>query len=409
MPRAVISPQDTERAFNGTFHRTFDGNRMIHTESSRASGERNSCSLRAPASGKFIRTLQKERGANSLGAGLLTGALALLGLLALGSLAAHPIAFAQNENPLPPAANPMPPPPPGYNGPGQQDKGTSIKASVDLVVLHVTIADEAGQFIGDLKKNDFRVFENKIEQNISVFSREDVPVTMGLVIDNSGSMREKREQVNSAAMVFVKTSNPQDEAFVVNFNDEYYLDTDGDFTSDQKDLDNALSRIDTRGSTALYDAVIGSLDHLKKAHKDKRVLLVITDGDDDASRKSLSDTMKAAQQSNAAIYAIGVFSPDDRHNDKKMVRNSTKELKELAEVTGGMAYFPETLDEVKPVCEQVARDIRNQYTVGYYPTNAQKDGTFRPVQVQLVSTEGHGKLSVRTRTGYYAQKSASGD
>jgi Ca-activated chloride channel homolog len=318
----------------------------------------------------------------------------------------RPAAFAQNENPLPSAANPVPPPPSGY---GQEEKGTAIKSSVDLVVLHVTISDEAGQFIGDLKKSDFRVFENKVEQSISVFSREDVPVTMGLVIDNSGSMREKREQVNSAAMTFVKTSNPQDEAFVVNFNDEYYLDTDGDFTSDQKDLENALSRIDTRGSTALYDAVIGSLDHLKRAHKDKRVLLVITDGDDDASRKTLADTMKAAQQSNAAIYAIGVFSGDDRRNDKKMVRRSTKELKDLAEVTGGMAYFPETLDEVKPVCEQVARDIRNQYTLGYYPTNAQKDGSFRPVQVQLISNEGHGKLSVRTRTGYYAQRSASGD
>jgi len=277
------------------------------------------------------------------------------------------------------------------------------------VVLHVTIADEAGQFVGDLKKGDFKVFENKIEQNISVFSREDVPVTMGLVIDNSGSMREKREQVNAAAMTFVKTSNPQDEAFVVNFNDEYYLDTDGDFTSDPKDMDNALSRIDTRGSTALYDAVIGSLEHLKKGHKDKHVLLVITDGDDDASRKTLADTMKEAEQSNAAIYTIGVFSQDDRKNDKKMVRRSTKELKELAEVTGGMSYFPETLDEVTPVCEQVARDIRNQYTIGYYPTNAEKDGTFRPVLVQLLSSEGHGKLSVRTRTGYYAQKSASGD
>ena len=356
----------------------------------------------------FFRSIRKESGASSIASALLSGLLALLGLFALAAVLGHPAAFGQNENPLPPAANPMPPPPPGYNGAGQE-KGTAIKANVDLVVLHVTIADDAGQFIGDLKKNDFRVFENKIEQNISVFTREDVPVTMGLVIDNSGSMREKREQVNSAAMTFVKTSNPQDEAFVVNFNDEYYLDTDGDFTSDQKDLENALSRIDTRGSTALYDAVIGSLDHLKKAHKDKRVLLVITDGDDDASRKTLADAMKAAQQSNAAIYAIGVFSADDRRNDKKMVRKSTKELKDLAEVTGGMAYFPETLDEVKPVCEQVARDIRNQYTIGYYPTNATKDGTFRSVQVQLVSTEGHGKLSVRTRTGYYAQKSAAGD
>ncbi|MGD0962820.1 MAG: VWA domain-containing protein [Candidatus Acidiferrales bacterium] len=350
-----------------------------------------------------------------MGATFLAGLIAFLALLTFAVFATNPSAWAQNQNasqnPLPPSMVPNVPPPPGYVPPGQQSSqgSSSIKASVDLVVLHVTIADEAGQFVGDLKKGDFKVFENKIEQNISVFSREDVPVTMGLVIDNSGSMREKREQVNAAAMTFVKTSNPQDEAFVVNFNDEYYLDTDGDFTSDPKDMDNALSRIDTRGSTALYDAVIGSLEHLKKGHKDKHVLLVITDGDDDASRKTLADTMKEAEQSNAAIYTIGVFSQDDRKNDKKMVRRSTKELKELAEVTGGMSYFPETLDEVTPVCEQVARDIRNQYTIGYYPTNAEKDGTFRPVLVQLLSSEGHGKLSVRTRTGYYAQKSASGD
>jgi VWFA-related protein len=322
-------------------------------------------------------------------------------VIALSSLGL-PASAQNDQGQLPPSTVPNIPPPPGL-APSQ---GGAIKASVDLVVLHVTITNDAGQFVGDLKKSDFRVLENKVEQNISVFSREDVPVTMGLVIDNSGSMREKREQVNSAAMTFVKTSNPQDEAFVVNFNDEYYLDTDGDFTSDPKDLNNALSRIDTRGSTALYDAVIGSLDHLKKGHKDKHVLLVVTDGDDDASRKTLADTMKAAEQSNAAIYAIGVFSADDRKNDKKMVRKSTRELKELAEVTGGMAYFPETLDDVKPICEQVARDIRNQYTVGYYPTNASKDGTFRPVQVQLVASEGHGKLSVRTRTGYYAQKTS---
>jgi Ca-activated chloride channel family protein len=355
-----------------------------------------------------MRALTPESGRGSFVSVLCTGLLAFMALIAVGTFTFHGSVLAQNDSPLPPSANPMPPPPPGYGG--QQEKGGSIKASVDLVVLHVTVTDEAGQFAGDLKKGDFRVFENKVQQEVSVFSREDVPVSMGLVIDNSGSMREKREQVNSAAMTFVKTSNPQDEAFVVNFNDEYYLDTDGDFTSDQKDLNNALSRIDTRGSTALYDAVIGSLEHLKKAHKDKRALLVITDGDDDASRKTLSEAMKAAAQSNAAIYAIGVFSTDDRRNDKKMVRRSTKELKDLAEVTGGMAYFPETLNDVAPVCEQVARDIRNQYTLGYYPTNPQKDGTFRPVNVQLVSTGGHGKLSVRTRTGYYAQKGgASGD
>ncbi len=207
-------------------------------------------------------------------------------------------------------------------------------------------------------------------------------------------------------MTFVKTSNPQDEAFVVNFNDEYYLDTDGDFTSSQQNMQDALARIDTRGSTALYDAVIGSLNHLKKGHKDKRVLLLVTDGDDDASRMTREDAIKAAEESNATIYTIGVFSEDDRKNDKRMVRNSKKVLTELAEATGGQAYFPENLDQVTPICEQVAHEIRNQYSIGYYPTNGSKDGTFRAVQVRVFPPRGIGKVIVRTRTGYYAPKAS---
>jgi VWFA-related protein len=280
---------------------------------------------------------------------------------------------------------------------------------VDLVVLHVTVADGSGQFVADLKQGNFRVFEQSIEQKLAFFSRDDIPVTMGLVIDNSGSMREKRDQVNAAAMTFVRTSNPQDEAFVVNFNDEYYLDTDGEFTSDPSNLHDALSRIDTRGSTALYDALIGSLAHLKKGHKDKRVLLLVTDGEDTASEKTFEDAIKASEESNATIYAIGVYSEDDLEHDKRMVRRSKKVLSEIAEATGGLAYFPDKLEQVTPICEQVAREIRNQYTLGYYPVNTARDGTFRPVQVKVIPPNGRGKLSVRTRTGYYAPKAAAGD
>jgi VWFA-related protein len=315
-------------------------------------------------------------------------------------LAVCPFALAQNP---PPILTPSSPPPP--NTPQSPDH--RLKADVELVVLHVTVTNDRGDFVSDLKQSNFRVFENKAEQQISFFSRDDIPVTMGLVIDNSGSMREKRAQVNAAAMTFVRTSNPQDEGFVVNFNDEYYLDTEGDFTSDQRNLNEALSRIDTRGSTALYDAVIGSLGHLKKGHKDKRVLLVITDGDDDASQKSFEDAVKAAEQSNATIYAVGVFSQDDLKTDKKMVRHSKKVLTELSEATGGQAYFPENLDDVTPVCEQIAREIRNQYTVGYYPTDTAKDGSFRQVALKVIPPGGRGKLLVRTRTGYYAPKSSS--
>ncbi|MGA9630290.1 MAG: VWA domain-containing protein [Candidatus Acidiferrales bacterium] len=312
---------------------------------------------------------------------------------------------AKAQNPIPPIDAPNLPPPPDEN-----QHGHALKSDVDLVVLHVTVTDQKGEFVENLSRNEFEVFEDKIQQNISMFSRDDVPVTMGLVIDNSGSMREKRAQVNAAALTFVQTSNPQDEAFVVNFNDEYYLDTDGDFTSDQRNLQDALARIDTRGSTALYDAVIGSLNHLKKGHKDKRVLLLVTDGDDDASRMTFEDAIKAAEESNATIYTIGVFSQDDLKNDKKMVRHSRKVLTDLAEATGGEAYFPANLDDVTPICEQVAHEIRNQYTIGYYPTDSARDGTFRSVQVRVFPPKGLGKIMVRTRTGYYAPKaSAAGD
>jgi Ca-activated chloride channel homolog len=324
---------------------------------------------------------------------------------ALFSLAVFAISGARaQQDPLAPLSQ-APAPPPEQQQPAS---GSHLKSSVDLVVLHVTVTNPAGQFVSNLNQGNFKVFEDKVEQKISFFSRDDIPVTMGLVIDNSGSMREKRQQVNAAAMTFVRTSNPQDEAFVVNFNDEYYLDTDGDFTSDQRNLNEALSRIDTRGSTALYDAVIGSLEHLKKGHKDKRVLLLITDGDDDASRMTFEDTIKEAEKSNAAIYAIGVFSDDDRKNDKRMVRHSKKVLEEFAEATGGQAYFPDDLSDVTPICEQVAKEIRNQYTIGYYPTNSAKDGTFRPVHVEVIPTEHSGKLTVRTRTGYYAPKTEMG-
>ena len=323
-------------------------------------------------------------------------------LFVLAILLASPCLLAQNQNPLPPS----PPPPPT---PGAQNQSHAIKNVVDLVVLHTTVVDEKGNFVPDLTRDNFRVFEDKIEQKISVFSKEDVPVTMGLVIDNSGSMKEKRPQVNEAALSFVRTSNKQDEVFVVNFNDEYYLDLDEDFTSNPDELHEALEKIDTRGSTALYDAIIGSLDHLKKGHRDKRVLLVITDGDDDASRKDFAYTVKAAVESNALIYAVGVFSDEDRKTNKKMIRKSKKDLTTLAEATGGLAFFPDNLSNVDSVCTEIARDIRNQYTIGYYPTNTAKDGSFRAVKLELIPPKGRAKLSARTRTGYYASKSNPAD
>ncbi|MBS1866363.1 MAG: VWA domain-containing protein, partial [Acidobacteria bacterium] len=210
--------------------------------------------------------------------------------------------------------------------------------------------------------------------------------------------RDKRARVNEAALTLVQTSNPNDEAFVVNFNDDYYLDLDKDFTSSIPELKEALERIDSRGSTAFYDALIGSMDHAKKGHKDKKVLLAVTDGEDNASRNTLEKTIREIQKSNVVIYTIGLFSDEDKKNRKK----ATRALKEIADASGGIAYFPENVADVHNICEQVAKDIRNQYTLAYYPTNAKKDGTFRAVAVEVIPPRGRGKLSARTRNGYYA-------
>jgi Ca-activated chloride channel homolog len=317
-----------------------------------------------------------------------------LAFLVFGAL---PSAFAQ-DNPLT-LPNSQPPPP----GQGANQQGGSIKVDVSLVVLHTTVLDDRGKFVDGLKEENFRVFEDKGEQKLSLFKREDVPVSMGLVIDNSGSMRDKRPRVNEAALTLVQASNPQDEAFVVNFNDDYYLDLDKDFTSSIPELKEALERIDARGSTALYDAVIGSMDHLRKGHKDKKVLLVVTDGEDNVSRNSLEKTLREIQKSNVVIYAIGLFSDEDKKNKKKAMRA----LKDIAAGSGGVAYFPENVDDVHSICDQVARDIRNQYTLGYYPSNIKKDGTFRTVQVDIVPPRGRGKLTARTRNGYYAPGQAA--
>jgi Ca-activated chloride channel family protein len=298
--------------------------------------------------------------------------------------------FAQNPFPA------APPPPP----PGQQDSSAKgpIQVSVNLVVLHTTVLDDRGRFAEGLKEENFRVFEDKAQQKLSLFKREDIPVSMGLVIDNSGSMREKRPRVNEAAITLVQASNKDDEAFVVNFNDDFYLDLDKDFTNSISELKEALERIDSRGSTALYDALIGSLDHLKKASKDKRVLLVVTDGEDNTSRNSLEKTVREIQRTNTVIYTIGLLGEEKGKNKTK----AKKALQQIATASGGLAFFPESVDDVHNICEQVAHDIRNQYTLGYYPTNDRRDGSYRSVQVDIIPPRGRGKLVARTRNGYYS-------
>jgi VWFA-related protein len=282
-----------------------------------------------------------------------------------------------------------------------------IAVDVSLVVLPATVVDHHGRTVDDLSQTDFRVFEDGVQQKLSLFSHADIPVTMGIVIDDSGSMREKRPSVNAASLTFVKTSNPQDQVFVVNFNDVYYLDTPGDFAANMEDLKSALDKIDSRGGTALYDAVNAALDHVKLGNRDKRVLLVITDGEDNASRYSFEELLRAAQKSNTAIYTIGLLGEEEPGGLFKVhgggIKRASKVLRQLAEATGGQSFFPKSLSEVGSTCQQIAHDIRNQYTLAYYPSNTARDGSFRTVRVDAVAPS-RGKLFVRTRTGYFAPK-----
>jgi VWFA-related protein len=300
-----------------------------------------------------------------------------------------------------PVAPTAPPPPPGQQtapAGSSANKQGKIALNVNLVVLHTSVLDDRGKFVEGLTQDNFRVYEDKVEQKLSIFKREDIPVSMGLVIDNSGSMRDKRPRVNEAALTLVQSSNPQDEAFVVNFNDDFYLDLDKDFTNSIPELKEALERIDARGSTALYDAIIGSLDHLKKGNKEKKVLLIVTDGEDNTSRNSLEKTVREIQKTDTVIYTIGLLGQES----KKSAKTAKKALIAIAQASGGVAYFPENVEDVHAICEQVAHDIRHQYTLAYYPSNSARDGSFRTVHVDVIPPRGQGKLVARTRNGYYA-------
>lgn len=277
-----------------------------------------------------------------------------------------------------------------------QEKDLVIKTDVRLVVLHATAVDAAGKLVVNLQRPAFTVMENGVPQTIKEFRREDVPVSMGLIIDNSGSMREKRQKVAAAALALVKGSNPQDEVFIVNFNDEAYLDQT--FTSDAKKLEEALSRIDSRGGTAMRDAVTMSMDYLKeKAKRDKKVLLVVTDGDDNTSSQTntLEKVVAKAQQSEVLIYTIGILGEEDGRARKRAQRA----LNALSQASGGQAYFPKEASDVEALAVQVAHEIRNQYIITYAPSNGSLDGSYRRIQV---NAKGPGRPTVRTRSGYYA-------
>jgi len=293
---------------------------------------------------------------------------------------------------------------PDVTAPGQpaapmrkEGEGFLLHTNVDEVVLNATVLN-GSQLVENLTKDDFQVTEDGVRQSIISFQHTDLPVSMGLVIDNSGSMYRKRPSVNKAALDLVQASNPKDEAFVVNFSDEAFIDCD--FTSDIKKLRDGLSHIDSRGGTALYDAVAASADKLAAdAKRPKQVLVIITDGDDNASEQTLEQTIRKVQDlSGPVIYSIGLLFGDEM--DRAEVRHARRALEMLSQETGGMAFFPKSIEEVDQIAAEVARDIRSQYTIGYHSTKPTSVSGFRKVEV-TASAKGAGKLTVRTRTGYY--------
>jgi len=301
----------------------------------------------------------------------------------------------------PSSETPAPAPATKGQEPGVEPGGFVFHSEVQEVSLHATVIDDKQRIITDLDRNAFTVFEDGKPQVIKSFRHEDIPISLGIVIDNSGSMREKRARVVKAAINLVRASNPNDEVFVVNFSDEYFLDQP--FTNKISLLQTALEKYETRGGTALYDAIVASAEELKKHGKlQKKILFVVTDGEDDASRESLEQAVRRLQEENGpTVYAIGLLGEERQ-------RRAKRALETIAERTGGIAFFPRTLDEVDAISSTVARDIRNQYTIGYKPTTPRSVGGYRTIRVDA-RAPGHGKLTVRTRSGYYAgQEQAAG-
>jgi VWFA-related protein len=278
----------------------------------------------------------------------------------------------------------------------------TMHQDVDEVLLTCAAVDEKGRLVTDLSRDNFHIWEDGVPQTTTSFAHQDQPVSLGILVDNSGSMLDKRAAVNAATLNLLKASNPLDKTFIVNFSDRAFLDQG--FTSDIGELDRGLSHFDSKGTTALYDAVAVSADELANHGRlPKQVLLVITDGADNASRTDLEQAIRRVQNlGGPVVYTIGLLFGDEKEESER----ARTALEKLSRETGGIAYFPRSLQDVDSITAEVARDIRDQYTIGYRSTKAASLGGYRTVRVEA-SAQKRGKLIVRTRKGYYAKKPAS--
>ena len=282
------------------------------------------------------------------------------------------------------------------------DEGAVFKMDVPRVVLYVTVREGKAKYVGDLNKEAFSIRDNGVPQEIISFSRDDVPVAIGLLVDNSQSMMNKRNEVVDAAKAFVRACNPRDEIFILHFNEKitYGLPKEIPFTGDQGELDKALESMQLDGRTALYDAIHEGLSHLETSKLTKKALVVLSDGGDNMSVKKADEVVQEADLSGALFYGIGIYDPMDGDANPGVLRK-------LAKDTGGEVHFPKDLQEVKGLFEIMARDLRSQYTISYSPANQTNDGKYHNLQVKVKDPQRR-KLIVRTRTGYYATENKKG-
>jgi Ca-activated chloride channel homolog len=269
-----------------------------------------------------------------------------------------------------------------------------VEVDVDLVIFNVTVTDSSGRHLSLLKQSDFHIYEESRLQDITLFEAEDVPASVGLVIDNSGSMHNKRADVAKAALAFAASSNLEDEMFVVNFNEKVYqgLPPEIQFTNDLEQIRSALLRTAPVGLTALYDALAAGIDHLKAGTRYRKALVVLSDGGDNASHRTLEEVVQISQLTSATIYTIGFYDETNRDRNPAVLRK-------IATLSGGRAYFPDSASDLEQVWRDIAGAIRSQYTIGYRSSNPKRDGLFRNVKI-TVSRGGGRTLRVTTRPGY---------
>jgi Ca-activated chloride channel family protein len=283
--------------------------------------------------------------------------------------------------------------------PSSTAKTQTLKVDVDLVLVNATVSDSQGRMVTDLGREHFQLWEDKVEQKIEYFSAEDIPLSIGLIFDATGSMKDKISTARDAATTFLKTGNPEDDYFLVTFSQRAQLAQD--FTSDITRLQDRLLFTPAKGLTPLFDAVYLGLDTMKNASNKRRALLLITDGEDNHSRYSFADIKEFAKERDVQIFAIGIVNPS---GELSMGKTGRAIIEDLVNITGGRAFFPDSVYELEDICTKIAVELKNQYVLGYHSTNEAKDGKWRKIRLKVNPPRGISNLSVRGKSGYYAER-----